>query len=89
MAPSRGVLSEDGVPGHTHDESFFLSSNCFSTARDRTWRKPSMVTVGAWKTQGIVAVLALKVGWPGSTRLQGTSTLRWQGGPGRELSTHQ
>lgn len=62
MAPSCGVLSEDGVPGHTHDESFFLSSNCFSTVRDRAWRKPSMVTVGAWKTHGIVAVLALKVG---------------------------
>lgn len=35
------------MPGHAHDESFFLSSNCFSTARDRAWRKPSTVTVGA------------------------------------------
>lgn len=31
------------------DESFFLSSNCLSTARDRACRKPSMVTVGACK----------------------------------------
>lgn len=51
-----------GGLGHTHDESFFLSSNCLSTARDRAWRKPSMVTVGAWKIHGTVAVLALGVG---------------------------
>ena len=65
MARSRGVLTEDrlgGGLGHTHDESFFLSSNCLSTARDRAWRKPSMVTVGAWKIHGTVAVLALGVG---------------------------
>lgn len=41
------------ILAYTYAESFFLSSNCLSTARDRACRKPSMVTVGACRAHAI------------------------------------
>lgn len=37
------------VEYHTQSASFFLSSNCLSTASERAWRNVVIVTLGDWK----------------------------------------
>lgn len=94
LSPPRCVLPEnaDGDAGHTHDESFFLSSNCLSTARDRAWRKPSTVMVGAWKDRQHCECSRPRRGHPAapappppSPPPRAQAPPRWQGGPAREL----
>lgn len=62
---SRPFLRETHTKGclrHTQDDSCRFSSNCLSTASERAWRKPSMVTVGAWEESRVVILLLPHLG---------------------------